>query len=107
MTYTWHAVDGRLVELCDECGFDARDLTDGRDETERLITAYADLERLLTHPDADRRPEPETWSAREYVDHCVEVCGAAEPQRLSDRCSWGPRRSSGRRGGGSRSARRR
>ena len=76
MTYTWHAVEGRLAELCDECGFDARDLTDGRDETERLITAYADLERLLAHPDADRRPEPETWSAREYVDHCVEVCGA-------------------------------
>lgn len=75
MTYTWHAIDGRLAELCDECGFDARELVDGADETVRLVAAYADLERLLAHPDAERRPAPETWSAREYVDHCVEVAG--------------------------------
>lgn len=75
MTYTWHAVDGRLAELCDECGFDARELVDGTDETARLDAAYANLERLLDHPDADRRPAPETWSAREYVDHTVEVTG--------------------------------
>jgi hypothetical protein len=76
MTYTWHDVDGRMAELCDECGFDARELTGGEDEAARLDTAYADLERLLDHPDAGRRPAPETWSAREYVDHCVEVAGA-------------------------------
>ncbi len=73
MTYTWHDIDGRMAELCDECGFDARDLTDGVDEAARLDAAYADLERLLDHPDAERRPAAETWSAREYVEHCVEV----------------------------------
>ena len=76
MTYTWHDIDGRMAELCDECGFDARELSDGVDETQRLDAAYADLERLLEHPDAGRRPAPETWSAREYVDHCIEVAGA-------------------------------
>lgn len=62
-----------MVELCDECGFDARELTGNRDEQQRLVAAYADLERLLDHSDADRRPAADTWSAREYVDHCVDV----------------------------------
>lgn len=75
MTYTWHTVDGRMAELCDECGFDARELVDGADEAARLDAAYAALERMLDHPDAGRRPAPETWSAREYVDHTVEVSG--------------------------------
>lgn len=75
MTYTWHDIDGRMAELCDECGFDARELTDGEHEARRLDAAYADLERLLAHPDADRRPAPETWSAREYVEHCIDVAG--------------------------------
>ena len=73
MTYTWHLVEGRMAELCDECGFDARELVGREDETARLEAAYAELERLLDHPDADRRPAEETWSAREYVDHVVEV----------------------------------
>lgn len=73
MTYTWHVIGGRMVELCDECGFDARELTGNRDEQQRLVAAYADLERLLDHSDADRRPAADTWSAREYVDHCVDV----------------------------------
>lgn len=76
MTYTWHDIDGRMTELCDECGFDARELTGGDHEAARLDAAYAELERLLEHPDADRKPSPETWSAREYVDHCIEVAGA-------------------------------
>src|SRR5690349_7917473 len=76
MTYTWHAVDGRLAEICDECGFDARELVDGADETARLVAAYAELERLLAHPDADRSPAEAVWSAREYVDHCLEVAEA-------------------------------
>ena len=76
MTYTWHVIEGRTTELCDECGFDARELTGGEDEAARLGTAYAALDRLLDHPDAGRRPASETWSAREYVDHCVEVAGA-------------------------------
>ena len=73
MTYAWHDIGGRTIELCDECGFDARDFTCNQDEQQRLDAAYADLERLRDHPDFDRRPAPETWSAREYVDHCVEV----------------------------------
>ena len=75
MTYTWHDIDGRMAELCDECGFDARELTGGKDEAGRLDAAYAGLERLLEHPDAGRRPAEETWSAVEYVDHCIEVAG--------------------------------
>jgi len=73
VTYTWHDIGGRIIELCDECGFDARELTGNQDEQQRLAAAYADLERLLDHPDADRRPAAETWSAREYVDHCLEA----------------------------------
>jgi hypothetical protein len=75
VTYTWHDIDGRMAELCDECGFDARELTGGEEEAARLDTAYAALERLLEHRDAARRPAHETWSAHEYVDHCIEVAG--------------------------------
>ena len=73
MTYTWHDIGGRAAELCSECGFDARELTGNHDEQHRLDVAYAELQRLRDHPDADRRPAPDRWSAREYVDHCVEV----------------------------------
>src|SRR5690348_14340410 len=73
MTYTWHDIDGRMAELCDECGFDARTVTSGEQETRQLDAAYADLDRLLDHPDAGRRPAEETWSAREYADHVVDV----------------------------------
>ena len=34
--------------------------------------AYASLERLQDHPEADRRPEPERWSGSEYAEHCVD-----------------------------------
>jgi hypothetical protein len=73
VTYTWHADGGRMVELCDECGFDARELAGSDDEQRRLDAAYAELERLSARPEAGRRPAPEVWSAREYADHCVEV----------------------------------
>jgi S-DNA-T family DNA segregation ATPase FtsK/SpoIIIE len=71
MSYGWRTIDTEMVELCDECGYDARL---SRDEAAELAAAYAELARLVDgHPDADRRPEPETFSAREYVGHCVEV----------------------------------
>lgn len=33
---------------------------------------YASLLRLQGHPEARRRPEPDTWSGAEYVEHCVD-----------------------------------
>ena len=73
MTYSWHLVDGRMAELCDECGFDARTITGAEQETTQLAAAYAHLERLQDHPDADRQPGEGVWSAHEYADHVVEV----------------------------------
>lgn len=76
MSYGWRRVDddggieGGLVELCDECGFDARDVAD---EGAGLLAAMARLEELSDHPDSGLRPAPETWSAREYVEHCHDV----------------------------------
>lgn len=76
MTYGWReSPDGPLggIELCDQCGFDARAVTDERAE---LDLVFGQLTRLLDHPYRARRPEPETFSADEYVDHCVEVTRA-------------------------------
>src|SRR5690349_785330 len=73
VTYTWHAIDGRMAELCDECGFDARTITSPEQETAQLEAAYADLERLQDHPDAARQPAEGVWSSAEYADHVVEV----------------------------------
>ena len=70
MSYGLRDLAGERVELCDECGFDGR-------EPRALKRAFAEvmgsLERLSGHPEADRRPEADTWSGREYVEHCIDV----------------------------------
>ena len=86
VSYGLRDLDGVRVELCDECGFDAR-------EPRQLATAfaevYASLEQFERHPDAGRRPEADTWSGIEYAEHCVDVAdqilaicdrGAARPE---------------------------
>lgn len=73
MTYGWREAEGAPlggIELCDQCGFDARSVTD---ETAELDQVFAQLARLLDHPYRGRRPEPETFSADEYVVHGIDV----------------------------------
>ena len=70
MTYGLRDLDGARVELCDECGFDARE---PRDLAAAFTDVFATLERLTRHPDTGRRPEEETWSGTEYAEHCVDV----------------------------------
>jgi hypothetical protein len=69
MTYGLRDLDGVRVELCDECGFDEREL---RDLARAFAEVYTSLERLERHPEAGRRPEPDTWSGAEYAEHCVD-----------------------------------
>ena len=69
MSYGLRDLDGVRVELCDECGFDERD---GRDLATAFAEVYASLEELQAHPEAGRRPEPDTWSGAEYAEHCVD-----------------------------------
>lgn len=71
MSYGWRTIDTDMVELCDECGYDARL---SRDEGAELAAVYAELARLVDgQADAGRRPAADVFSAEEYVDHCVEV----------------------------------
>lgn len=70
MTYGLRDINGRRVELCDECGFDGREHID---LSARLAGGYSALERLLTREESDRRPHAETWSGVEYGDHLVTV----------------------------------
>ena len=70
VSYGLRDLDGERVELCDECGFDARE---PRDLRASLEVAYDSLRRLATHEDADRRPADEIWSGTEYGEHCVEL----------------------------------
>ena len=69
MTYGLRDLDGVRVEVCDECGFDERE---PRDLATAFAEVFASLDRLRQHPDAGRRPEPETWSCTEYAEHCVD-----------------------------------
>jgi hypothetical protein len=70
MSYGWRTVDGRDIEICDECGFDARDV---RNESADLAEVLEGLAALDDGDDARRRPEPDIYSAREYVEHSVAV----------------------------------
>jgi hypothetical protein len=73
VSYGWRDVDGTFVEVCDECGFDARTVDDEAASFEAVFTA---LDELVAHEAADRKPSEEIWSAREYVAHCIEVTEA-------------------------------
>ena len=73
MSYGWRDVDGTFVEVCDECGFDARTVDDEAASFEAVFTA---LDELVAHENAERKPSEEIWSAREYVTHCIEVTEA-------------------------------
>jgi hypothetical protein len=70
MSYGWRTVDGRDIEICDECGFDAREVGD---ESADLAEVLDRLAALDDRDDTHRRPEPDIWSASEYVEHSVEV----------------------------------
>lgn len=72
MSYGLRDLDGVRVELCDECGFDGRE---PRHLATAFAEAYASLAQLERHADAGRRPEADTWSGTEYVEHCVDVAG--------------------------------
>jgi hypothetical protein len=70
MSYGWRTIETELVELCDECGFDARLV---RDQGAAIVAALAALDALTDHVAAGRRPQPDTYSADEYAAHCVET----------------------------------
>lgn len=73
MSYGWRELEGAAVEVCDECGFDARRVAD---EEAAFAAVFATLDDLVALPDAARKPAEEVFSAEEYVDHCVEVTEA-------------------------------
>jgi hypothetical protein len=70
MSYGWRTVDGRDVEICDECGFDGRDVGN---ESVDLAEVLDRLAALDDRHDAHRRPQSDIWSASEYIEHSVEV----------------------------------
>ncbi|MEM7140038.1 MAG: MOSC domain-containing protein [Actinomycetota bacterium] len=63
------------TETCDECGFDAAEYN--QLDTLRTIDAAAALVMLwsegMGEADRDTRPDPDTWSVNEYVEHLREV----------------------------------
>src|SRR6478609_1579966 len=85
MSYGLRDLDGVRVELCDECGFDARE---PRNLGSVLAEAFASLEQLVDHTDTSRRPQEETWSGTEYAEHCIEVAG--EIVAISNRAAGRP-----------------
>ncbi|HEX5400884.1 MAG TPA: hypothetical protein VFX16_01135, partial [Pseudonocardiaceae bacterium] len=70
VSYGWRRQDGVMTEICDECGFDSRRVVDVVAGLRAVLTA---MHCLLTDPDVDQRPAPETWSATEYVEHSLFV----------------------------------
>ena len=77
MSYGWRETSDRLagglIELCDECGFDARQVVHPPTE---LDDAFTQMGALVADPRAGRQPEEGVWSAEEYVAHSVEITAA-------------------------------
>lgn len=70
MSYGLRTITGEMVELCDECGFDARLVSD---QGSAIATAIISLDAMTDRVDAARRPDTDTFSADEYAAHCVET----------------------------------
>lgn len=71
MTYGGRVWNGSEIEICDECGFDTRSVSS---EGDAFAAVYGALAALVNDAERnDRRPEPETFSANEYLAHCLEV----------------------------------
>lgn len=74
MSYGWREtsdrLSGGLIELCDECGYDAREVAHPPTELDEV---FVQLGSFLEHPLAGRQPEEGTYSAEQYVTHSVEI----------------------------------
>lgn len=92
MSYGVRTIAGTMVELCDECGFDGRLVTDQGGAVAAAITT---LDGMTRRPKAARRPDADTFSADEYAAHSVEVTmgllgyvaaatGSALPRQAAD-----------------------
>lgn len=68
MTYGLRDLDGQVVEVCDDCGFDARFVSDAASSLDSAFTA---MQLLQQRPHATERPAAEVWSAAEYAHHVV------------------------------------
>lgn len=70
MTYGLREMNGRVVELCDECDFDGREDTD---IASRLAAGLSTLMSLVVRRGSQSRPAEGAWSGVEYGEHVVEV----------------------------------
>jgi hypothetical protein len=70
MSYGLRTIADEMVELCDECGFDARLVSD---QGSAVATAITALNRLTDRVEATSRPDTNTFSAVEYSAHSVET----------------------------------
>ena len=70
MSYGWRQIGNVLTELCDECGFDSRHIDN---EVHAARTVFELLEKLARDRHHARRPVNDTWSADEYLAHCLDM----------------------------------
>lgn len=68
MAYGLRRWGGQVIEVCDQCGFDTRLVSDLSGAMGYAFDAIAGLQ---LRPHAAERPEPEVWSAVEYAEHVV------------------------------------
>jgi hypothetical protein len=61
-----------LERLCPECGFDAAAFP-AEEAGQRVRDDAVRWRHVLTHPDAEARPDATTWSATEYACHVRDV----------------------------------
>lgn len=70
MSYGLRLIDSVPVELCDECGFDAREVVDLVQELVAVLTALGEQRHRPHH---DVSPAEGVYSGAQYAEHTVLV----------------------------------
>ncbi|HET7659315.1 MAG TPA: hypothetical protein VFK66_02930, partial [Oryzihumus sp.] len=93
MSYGWRRIGNFVIELCDECGFDSRRIDNELHAARRVFELLETLARESHHA---RKPDDNTWSADQYLTHCLDMVSETigvirdrDPQGGPDFCDLG------------------
>ncbi|HKS99622.1 MAG TPA: DinB family protein [Rugosimonospora sp.] len=68
MAYGLRRCNDQVIEICDQCGFDTRLVSN---LSAAMAAGFDAITELQLRPQATQRPDQDVWSAVEYAEHVV------------------------------------